>query len=292
MKFGKLGVWFFFDGQKAQDSAKAAQRIESLGYSILWIPETVGKNPMVLASWLLSNTKELIVATGIANIYHREPGVTLAAQKTLAEQSNNRFLLGLGVSHKPIVEGVRGLKYGPPVVTMRRYLEQMETSPYVGLAPSEETPTVIAALGPKMLSLAAEKTAGAHPYFTSPEHTLMARKTMGKDPWLCVEQKVIMESDHKKARNLARPVVQIYQNLPNYRNNWLRMGLTEDDIDTLSDKFIDTTFAWGSTKDINTRIKEHIKAGANHVCIQPINPNGKIGDLHWECLESISQFQT
>ena len=223
MKFGKLGVWFFFDGQKAQDSAKAAQRIESLGYSILWIPETVGKNPMVLASWLLSNTKELIVATGIANIYHREPGVTLAAQKTLAEQSNNRFLLGLGVSHKPIVEGVRGLKYGPPVVTMRRYLEQMETSPYVGLAPSEETPTVIAALGPKMLSLAAEKTAGAHPYFTSPEHTLMARKTMGKDSWLCVEQKVIMESDHKKARNLARPVVQIYQNLPNYRNNWLRM---------------------------------------------------------------------
>ena len=247
---------------------------------------------MVLASWLLSNTKELIVATGIANIYHREPGVTLAAQKTLAEQSNNRFLLGLGVSHKPIVEGVRGLKYGPPVVTMRRYLEQMETSPYVGLAPSEETPTVIAALGPKMLSLAAEKTAGAHPYFTSPEHTLMARKTMGKDSWLCVEQKVIMESDHKKARNLARPVVQIYQNLPNYRNNWLRMGLTEDDIDTLSDKFIDTTFAWGSAKDINTRIKEHIKAGANHVCIQPINPNGKIGDLHWECLESISQFQT
>ena len=292
MKFGNLGVWFFFDGLSSPDSAEAAQRIESLGYSILWIPETVGKNPMVLASWLLANTKKLIVATGIANIYHREPGVTLSAQQSLAEQSNNRFLLGLGVSHKPIVEGVRGLKYGPPVATMRKYLEDMEASPYTGVSGSEVPPTVIAALGPKMLALASEKTKGAHPYFSSPDHTLLARKIMGDKAWLCVEQKVILEKDPILARNLARPVVQIYQSLPNYRNNWLRMGLTEDDIDTLSDKFIDTTFAWGSAKDINTRIEEHIEAGANHVCIQPINPNGKMGDLHWECLESISQFQT
>ena len=109
MNLGKLGVWFFFDGTSSTSAAETAKRIESLGYGTLWIPETVGKNPMVLASWLLANTKNLIIATGIANIYHREPGVTLAAQNSLAEQSDNRFLLGIGVSHKPIVEGVRGL---------------------------------------------------------------------------------------------------------------------------------------------------------------------------------------
>ena len=287
MNLGKLGVWFFFDGATSLEAANTAKRIESLGYSALWIPETLGKNPMVLASWLLANTEKLILATGIANIYHREPGVTLAAQNSLAEQSDNRFLLGMGVSHKPLVEGVRGLTYGPPVATMKKYLEQMETSPYSAITHPNKPPTVIAALGPKMLALAAEKTQGAHPYFTSPIHTHMAREIMGKDPWLCVEQKVILEEDSGRARDLCRQTAKVYNRLPNYRNNWLRMGLSEEDIDSLSDKFIDTTFAWGSSKDIENRVKEHFDAGANHVCIQPINPNGKAGDLHWECLESL-----
>ena len=287
MNLGKLGVWFFFDGTTSTEAAETAKRIESLGYRALWIPETVGKNPMVLASWLLANTENLIIATGIANIYHREPGVTLAAQNSLAEQSDNRFLLGIGVSHKPIVEGVRGLTYGPPVATMKKYLEQMETSPYAAITHSDKPPTVIAALGPKMLALAAEKTQGAHPYFTSPKHTQMAREILGKDSLLCVEQKVLLEEDPNKARDLCRDTAKIYNKLPNYRNNWLRMGLSEEDIDSLSDKFIDTTFAWGSSKDIENRVKEHFDAGANHVCIQPINPNGKAGDIHWECLESL-----
>ena len=140
MNIGKLGVWYFFDKLTATESAEAAIRIENLGYSTLWIPETIGKSPMVQSSWLLSNTKTLNLATGIANIYHREPGVTLAAQKSLAEQSNNRFLLGLGVSHTRIVEGIRGLKYGPPLSTMRRYLEAKEEAPYTGAKPSEEPP--------------------------------------------------------------------------------------------------------------------------------------------------------
>ena len=287
MNLGKLGVWFFFDGTSSTSAAETAKRIESLGYGTLWIPETVGKNPMVLASWLLANTKNLIIATGIANIYHREPGVTLAAQNSLAEQSDNRFLLGIGVSHKPIVEGVRGLTYGPPVATMKKYLEQMESSPYAAVTHANKPATVIAALGPKMLALAAEKTEGAHPYFTSPKHTQMAREIMGKDALLCVEQKVILETNPNKARDLCRETAKIYNKLPNYRNNWLRMGLSEEDIDSLSDKFIDTTFAWGSSKDIENRVKEHFDAGANHVCIQPINPNGKAGDVHWECLESV-----
>lgn len=288
MDLGRLGVWYFLDGQPAPQAAETAKRIEQLGYSALWIPETVGRNPLVHASWLLANTQKLIVATGIANIYHREPGVTLAGQMTLAEQSGDRFLLGLGVSHKPLVEGVRGLEYGPPVATMRKYLEGMDSAPYQAAQPSAKPPRVIAALGPKMLELARDKCTGAHPYFVSPEHTRMAREILGPDKWLCVEQKVILETDAKKARELARPVAQIYTGLPNYRNNWLRMGLTEADFENGgSDRFIDATFAWGSVEKVKARIQEHFDAGASHVCIQPVNPNGQFGDLHWEALEAL-----
>jgi probable F420-dependent oxidoreductase len=285
---GKLGVWYFFDGLSSEAAAECAKRVESLGYGTLWIPETVGRSPVATASWLLANTTKLNLATGIMNIYHREPGVTMAAQKTLAEQSLGRFLLGLGVSHKPLVEGVRGLEYGPPVATMRKYLEGMASAPYTAVSPEEEPPTVIAALGPRMLELAASACAGAHPYFSSPDHTRMAREIMGPDAMLCVEQKVILEPDATKARELAKPVAKIYQALPNYRNNWLRMGLTEDDIDNLSDRFIDTTFAWGDVDAIRGRIQEHMDAGASHVCVQPVNPNGKFGDLHWACLEALA----
>jgi probable F420-dependent oxidoreductase len=288
MKLGKLGVWYFLDGLPATAAAETAQRIEKLGYSALWIPETVGRHPLVHAAWLLANTKVLNIATGIANIYHREPGVTLAAQLTLAEQSGDRFLLGMGVSHKPLVEGVRGLEYGPPVATMRKYLESMAAAPYSSIRPAQKPATVIAALGPKMLELARDLCDGAHPYFSSPDHTAMARNILGPDKWLCVEQKVILEADPAKARALARPVAQIYLGLPNYRNNWLRMGLTNADFENGgSDKFIDATFAWGTLDQIQARLKAHFDAGASHVCIQPVNPNGQFGDLHWEALEAL-----
>lgn len=289
MQLGKLGVWYFLDGMPAKAAAEAARRIEGLGYSALWIPETVGRDPFVHASWLLANTEQLVVATGIANIYHREPGVMMAAQKTLAEQSGNRFLLGMGVSHKPMVEGVRGLEYGAPVPTMRSYLEKMAASPYNAVPPSEAPPTVIAALGPQMLKLARNLCTGAHPYFSSPEHTKMAREVLGPDKWLCVEQKVVLEADATKARALARPVASIYLGLPNYRNNWLRMGLTEADLENGgSDRFIDATFAWGTVDQIKARIQAHFDAGASHVCIQPVNTNGKFGDLHWAALEALA----
>ncbi len=289
MQLGKLGVWYFLDGQPAAQAAIMAQRIEQLGYSALWIPETVGRHPFVHAGWLLSQTERLVLATGIASIYHREPGVTLAAQNTLAEQSGNRFLLGLGVSHKPMVEGVRGLKYGPPVASMRDYLAKMDASPYSSIAPSEKPPRVIAALGPKMLELARDACTGAHPYFTSPDHTAMAREVLGDGPWLCVEQKVILETDATKARNLGRGAAQVYLGLPNYRNNWKRMGLKDSDFDNGgSDRFVDTTFAWGDEKAIAARVKAHFDAGASHVCIQPINPNGKFGDLDWRVLEALA----
>tara|TARA_B110000014_G_scaffold255600_1_gene237643 strand:- start:3430 stop:4299 length:870 start_codon:yes stop_codon:yes gene_type:complete len=289
MDLSKLGVWFFTDTMAAPMAADTAKRIEDLGFSALWIPETVGRNPFVHAAWLLANTSSLVIATGIANIYHREPGVTLAAQNTLAEQSNNRFLLGLGVSHKPLVEGLRGLTYGPPVATMRDYLDKMATSPYTGPPPKDKPPTVIAALGPKMLELASEKCDGAHPYFTSPSHTKMARDAMGPDSLLCVEQKVIFETDPTKARDIARKAAQTYQRLPNYRNNWLRMGLGEDDVDgDGSDTFIDATFAWGEIDAIKNRVQEHYDAGASHVCVQPIHPEGRMGDIDWRVLEALA----
>ena len=293
MKIGKLGVWYFTDGMTAREAADCAKRIEDLGYSTLWIPETVGRNPFVHASWLLSNTSSLVIATGIANIYHREPGVTLAAQLTLAEQSGDRFLLGLGVSHKPLVEGLRGLTYGKPVATMRAYLQKMKASPYAAPRPAESPKTVIAALGPKMLELASTEVDGAHPYFTSPEHTKMAREVMGPETWLCVEQKVILTTDPTKARATARRSAATYQSLPNYRNNWLRMGLSEEDINnTGSDRFIDATFAWGDVDAIRLRIDEHLAAGANHVCIQPIRPDGNIREPDWQALQELASERT
>ena len=288
MDVGKLGIWYFFDNASSPEAAASAKRIESLGYDTLWLPETVGKNPFVLAAWLLANTTRLKVATGIANIYHREPTVSRALQYTLGEQSADRFMMAIGVSHKPLVEGVRKLEYGPPVATMRNYLEQMDTAPYTAVRNENDPLTLIAALGPKMLELAKTHTQGAHPYFTGPSHTKMARDILGKGPLLCVEQKVILETDADKARELARSVAKIYNRLPNYRNNWLRIGLTDNDIDNLSDRFIDETLAWGDVDAIRERIGAHMQAGADHVCIQPINTNGVFGDLHWECLEALS----
>lgn len=288
MELGKTGVWYFTEGMSAMAAAQAAQRIEALGYGALWIPEAFGRDPFAHAAWLLANTAKLVVATGIASIYHREPGVTLAAQHTLAEQSGNRFLLGLGVSHKPIVEGVRGLTYGKPVATMRSYLEKMDAAPYMAPKGDDAPPRVIAALGPKMLELARDACQGAHPYFTSPEHTAMARQTLGPEPWLCVEQKVVLEEDAENARKVARATAQTYLPLPNYRNNWKRMGMTDEDLaDGGSDAFIDATFAWGDAAAIKARVQAHLDAGASHVCIQPVNPDGS-RNLHWEALEALA----
>ena len=204
MNLGKLGVWYFTDTMPATKAAETAQRIEALGYSALWIPEAVGRNPFAHAAWLLAKTQKLIVATGIASIYHREPGVTLSGQNTLAEQSGNRFLLGLGVSHKPMVEGVRGLEYGKPVATMRDYLAKMDASPYTRYRRPKKPRASSRHWVRKCSNSRAIPANGAHPYFSSPDHTAMARKILGPKPWLCVEQKVVLETDPTKARTLAR----------------------------------------------------------------------------------------
>jgi len=275
MQLGRLGVWFFTDALAAPDAAAFARRVEALGYSALWIPEAVGREPFAHASWLLSNTQRLVVATGIANIYARDPVTARQGQLTLAEQSGGRFLLGLGVSHAPMVERVRGHAYAAPVATMRAYLERHRAAPYLGPRPPEEPPTVIAALGPKMLELAREKAQGAHPYLVPPEHTALARKILGKGPWLCTEQKVLLVRDASKARDLARKAVAIYLGLPNYRNNLLRLGYSDSDFDAGgSDRLIDALVAWGDEQALAKRVQAHLDAGADHVCIQPVHPEG------------------
>lgn len=288
MELGKLGVWYFTDGRDAKGAAELAQEVEKMGYSALWIPETVGRHPFAHASWLLANTTDLIVATGIASIYNRDPGASMSGARTLAEQSGGRFVMGLGVSHQPLVEGVRGHNYGKPYSTMKAYLEAMSGAPYNAVPPQEEPKVVIAALGPRMLELAAEKANGAHPYFTTPEHTRQAREIMGPDAMLCVEQKIVLETDASKARELARGVAKIYTGLPNYRNNWLRLGFTEEEInDGGNDRFIDATFAHGDIGAIASRVQAHLDAGASHVCVQPVNPNGVFGDPHMEALQAL-----
>lgn len=270
MDIGKLGVFLFTDSLTAAQAAELADRIEKWGYGALWFPEAVGRNSVAHASWLLASTRRLVVASGIANIYARDAQAAAAARLTLNEQSGNRYLMGLGVSHAPLVEGLRGHHYGKPIQAMRSYLEKMRQATYRAPAPAGESELVLAALGPRMLELAAELTDGAHPYNVTPEHTAMARKILGPGKRLYVEHKVVLETDPVKAREIGRQGLAFYKDLPNYRNNWLRLGFTEDDCAGPSDRLVDAVVAWGDEARIRARIQEHYQAGADHVCIQPL----------------------
>ena len=171
---------------------------------------------------------------------------------------------------------------------MRDYLIAMKNSPYTSVPPSEEPPCVLAALGPKMLELAAEETDGAHPYWTTPEHTELARNILGDEKMLCVEQKVAFTTDREVAYETARIELARYIHLPNYRNNWKRLGFSDEEIDATSDRFIDELVAWGTLDQINERLNEHEEAGASHVCIQPLAVHGEFGTPHWEALEALA----
>src|ERR1700733_6146845 len=224
MCLAKLAVWAAAEGLSAAAAAAFAKRVEAWGYGALWIPEAVGREAFSASAWLLASTNNLIVASGIANIYARDSFSAAAAQKGLNEQSGGRFLLGLGVSHIPLVEGVRKLQYGKPVATMRAYLLAMAEAPYQSVPPVAAPKTVVAALGPKMLELAAELADGAHPYNVTPEHTRQARTLLGAGKLLCVEQAAILETNPAAARATARRFLALYLGLPNYVDNWRRLG--------------------------------------------------------------------
>jgi len=286
MKIGRSGVWFPTHGLGRADLAKLAQGIERLKYDILWYPEAVGYEALSLGGFLLSETDRLCVASGIANIYARDAFSAMAGHNTLNALYGDRFVLGLGVSHVPLVEGQRGHRYGKPIATMRSYLDAMAAADIVVKVPVRNL--VVAALGPKMLALARDKTDGALPYNVPPEHTLQARAILGPDRWLCVEQKVCLTTNSDTARAVAAQHLARYMTMANYRNNWLRLGFGEDELAGRgSDRFIDAMVAWGSAETIRLRLKAHLDAGATHVCIQPLNPDGsRMPD--WKALEALA----
>jgi len=277
MQLGAFGVWTFqLDILPAARMQETAAELEELGYGALWFGEAIGREALTKAGLLLAGTKGIVIATGIANIYGRDPVTMAAGQKTLFEAYPNRFLLGLGVSHVPLVEKVRGHSYDKPVPTMRAYLDAMDQAPYQSVPPASKPPRVLAALGPLMLKLSAERADGAHPYNSTPEHTRQARELLGPKPYLCPEQAVVLETDPAKARAIARKFIAIYLGLPNYTNNWLRLGFQESDISGGgSDRLIDAVIAWGDLKTVLNRIREHHSAGADHVCIQVLTEDAK-----------------
>ena len=275
MELGKLGVWVSMDSMTAAAAAAFAKRVEEWGYAALWIPESRGRNALAHSSRLLANTQRLIVATGIANIYARDPMAMANGQRGLNEQSDGRFLLGVGVSHRPMVQGLRGHTYGKPVATMRAYLEGMRDAPYQAPMPGVKPLTIVAALGPRMMALSSELADGAHPYNTTPQHTAQARSILGSGKVLCPEVWVLLETDPAAARRAAREALSRYLQLENYVNSWRREGFGDDDLaGGGSERFLDAMVAWGDERAIRARIQEHWDAGADHVCIQPISLQG------------------
>ena len=241
MELGPRGVWASLEALPLEEQVAAAQRIEALGYSALWHPMAMQRDLMVVAARLLAGTDRLVFATGIIPTFERAPAVTAAAQRALEELSGGRFLLGLGVSHPPIVERMHGFEYGPPVASMRAYLDAIDRGPDLsvfaealgaagpagaagdaGDSPSPVQtgpPRVIAALGPRMLALARDRAQGAHPYFMPPAHTERARAILGPDRLLVPEVKVVFEADATKARNAARAAGAVNISLENYRKS-------------------------------------------------------------------------
>jgi probable F420-dependent oxidoreductase len=277
IQLGPVGIWTIqFEKFPAAKMQEAAAELEEFGYGAIWFGEATGREALTQAGLLLAATKKIVVATGIANIYARDPFAMAAGQKTLAEAYPGRFLLGLGVSHIPLVEKLRGHRYEKPLSTMRAYLDAMDQASYQAVPPSAKPWRVLAALGPKMLELAAERADGAHPYNVSPEHTAQARGILGKGPYLCPEQAVVLETDPTKARKIGRDFLAIYLGLPNYTNNFLRLGFDESDLKSGgSDRLIDSIIAWGDLNAVRNRIRAHQTAGADHVCIQILTANPK-----------------
>jgi probable F420-dependent oxidoreductase len=278
LDFGRIGVWTWLDGMPASQAAEFTQKIADLGYGTLWLPEAVGRDPLVLIAYLSAKTTRIGFCTGIANIYARDAMSMRAIRETLGELAPGRVAIGMGVSHGHLVAGVRGHEYKKPVATMSAYLDAMEKALYMAVKAEQPAPLVIAALRPKMLELAASKTSGAHPYFVPPEHTARAREILGKRALLLPEVKVMLETDAAKARAAARAAMAMYIRLPNYQNNLRWLGYTDADFENNgSDRLVDAIVGWGDEKAIAKRVQEHYDAGADHVAVQALRSDGQMG---------------
>lgn len=273
MNIGRVGLWTFqLDLQPAARAQEAAAEIERLGYGAIWIPEALGREPFTSAGLLLAGTRRIAVATGIANIWARDAMATAAAQRTLTEAYPDRFLLGIGVSHRPMVEALRGHRYERPLTAMRAYLDGMDGAIFMAAPPTTPLVRVLGALHPKMLALAAERADGAHPYFVPPEHTARTRAILGPGRLLAPEQAAVLETDPTTARTIARTHMAPYLMLPNYVRNLRTLGFIDADLaEGGSNRLVDAIVAWGTVEAIATRVRAHHAAGADHVCVQVLD---------------------
>ncbi|MHB8394590.1 MAG: LLM class F420-dependent oxidoreductase [Candidatus Dormibacteria bacterium] len=286
MELGRFGIWTsVLDRQPAEVARAEARRIERLGFGTLWVGESFRREAFANASLLLAATEKLKVATGIASIWARDAQAMRAGQLTLGEAYPDRFLLGLGVSHVPLVNP-RGHAYDRPYSAMRDYLDAMGQATYEAPLPTDQPLTVLAALGPRMLALAANRADGAHPYFVPLEHTTQARAVLGVGKLLCPEQAVVLESDPALARAIARRHTSSYLRLPNYRRNLERLGFPEEEMqDGGSDRLVDALVAWGTPEKVATHLWEQLSAGADHVAIQVILADpAEVPATAWESL--------
>jgi probable F420-dependent oxidoreductase len=271
MELGRVGIWYPTDRLDAAGLRALLRTVEGHGYGTLWYPESRGFESIALAGFLLANSERLTIGSSIANIYARDAFTARRALATLNALRGGRFALGLGVSHIPLVEGLRGHRYDKPVPAMRAYLEGIRRGGDAAL----EGPVLLAALGPKMLALAAALADGAVPYNVTPEHTRQAATVLGPGKVLAVEQKVCVETDRARARALGRRELARYMALPNYVNNWLRLGFTEAELaDGGSDRFIDAMVLSGDAEAVKRGLRAHFEAGATHVCLQPVTEDG------------------
>ena len=283
---GRVGIWYgSIDALPTPEAQRAAQVVEELGFGSLWVAEAVGRDPFVSSAVLLSATTDLKLATGIANIYARDPMTMVAGQKTLAEAFPGRFLLGLGVSHGHLVAGVRKHDYSKPYSYMVEYLDKMDKALFMAKGPEDDGGRLLAALGPKMLELSATRANGAHPYFTTPEHTAIAREALGPDALLAPEQMCVLSTDADEARRIARAGMKIYLGLPNYWNNLVRLGFTDADRENGgSDRLVDAIVVWGTEEQIAERVAQHHAAGADHVCVQVLQDGTAMPEAQWRRL--------
>jgi probable F420-dependent oxidoreductase len=248
------------------ESAEAAAELEELGFTALWIPD-VGGPVLDSVAHLLSSTKHTVIATGILNLWMHEPSDVAASYASLTKSHGERFLLGIGCSHAPLIDSKEPGRYRKPLAATRSFLDALDAADQ----PVPVENRVLAALGPKMLELSATRARGAHPYLVTPDHTRQARDVLGDGPLLLPEQTVLLTEDRAEARAVGTDWLRAYLALPNYANNLLRSGFTQDDLASVSDRLFDAIIAWGDEEAIARRVNEHREAGADHVCVQALS---------------------
>jgi probable F420-dependent oxidoreductase len=274
MDLSRLGVFCFLDPLPGRALGPFAQKVERLGYSALWFAEGVGRESLSLAAHLLNQTQTLVVGSGVAVAYSREPIAAAGAARALSELFPDRFILGLGVSNLAANQR-RGVGYGPPVAFMTAYLAKMKAAPYMAPPPPSEAPVVLGSFLPQMVRLAAEATAGVLTYFTPPAKTAQVRAAMGPGPWLCAEQAVLLETDPARARAGARQYMTHYLQIPHYPRMLGPLGFSDADfVGGGSDRLVDAIVAWGSSDVLRARVAAHTAAGATHVCVLPLRADG------------------